>query len=212
MPAHRPVPSRDPAGRRRGRDEAGYTVIELAVAMTVFTIVLAVFVSTLRVMATTTSRVYASTTAATDGRQALDVLSRQLGFASAANLPVKVGQNWYLEFESDAVKAGGDPQCTQWRYQQSTALLQYRTWSTVTLAASSWMTAARSMVNDPTTQQPFTLLASDAGFTVMRVAADLRLRTSVGTIMQSQGQFTLRNSVDAPVPTTSTVCTQLGRP
>jgi hypothetical protein len=198
--------------RRHRRGEAGSTIVELAAAMGVFAIVLVVFVNTLRIMASTTSRVYASTTAATDGRQALDVLSRQLGFASAANLPVQVGQNWYLEFESDAVKAGSDPQCTQWRYQPSTALLQYRTWSTVTLVASSWLTAARSMVNDSTTQPPFTLLPSDAGFRVMRVAVDLRLKTSVGPIMQSQGQFTLRNSTDAPVPTTSTVCTQLGRP
>jgi hypothetical protein len=194
------------------RDDGGYTLIELAAAMGVFTIVLAVFINTLRVMASTTSRVYASTTAATDGRQALDVLSRQLGFASAANLPVRSGQNWYLEFESDAVKAGNDSLCTQWRYQNSTGLLQYRTWSTVTLTASAWSTTARSMVNDPTTQPPFTLLASDAGFRVMRVAVGLRLTTSVGTIMQSQGQFTLRNSLDAPVPTTTTVCTQLGRP
>ena len=201
-----------PRGVRRGRDDAGYTLIELAAAMGVFTIVLAVFINTLRIMASTTSRVYATTTAAADGRQALDVLSRQLGFASAANLPVRSGQNWYLEFESDAVKAGSDPLCTQWRYQNSTGRLQYRTWSTVTLTGSSWTTTARSMANDPTTQPPFTVLASDAGFKVMRVSADLRLSTSVGAIMQSQGQFTLRNSIDAPVPTASTVCTQLGRP
>jgi type II secretory pathway pseudopilin PulG len=194
------------------QSEAGYTIIELAVAMGVFTIILAVFLNTLRIMASSTSRVFASTSVATDGRQALDILSRQLGFASAVNLPVQSGQNWYLEFESDAVKAGADPQCTQWRYQQSTALLQYRRWSTVTLAGSGWLTAARSVVNDPATQQPFTLLATDAGFKVMRVTVDLRLRSSVGTIAQTQGQFTLRNSLDAPVPTTSTVCTQLGRP
>jgi type II secretory pathway pseudopilin PulG len=198
--------------RRRRPDDAGTTIVELAAAMTVFAIVLAVFINTLRIMASTTSRVYASTTSTTDGRQTLDALSRQLGFASAANLAVRVGQNWYLEFESDAVKAGSDPQCTQWRYQSSTGLLQYRTWSTVTLVTSSWSTAARSIVNDPTTQPPFTLLPTDTGFTLMRVTVDLRLRTSVGTIMQSQGQFTLRNSADAPVPTTSTVCTQLGRP
>src|SRR5205085_1351765 len=128
-----------------------------------FAIVLAVFINTLRIMASTTSRVYASTTATTDGRQVLDVLSRQLGFASAANLPVQVGQNWYLEFESDAVNAGSDPQCTQWRYQNSTGLVQYRSWSTVTLLGSTWSTAARSIVNDPTTQPPFTLLPNDTG-------------------------------------------------
>jgi prepilin-type N-terminal cleavage/methylation domain-containing protein len=204
-----------PVGRRWRQarpDDGGFTLVELAVAMCVFSVVLLVFLNAVRIMAATTARVYASTTVATEGRGTLDLLSRQLGFASAANVPVQVGQNWYLEFESDAVKAGGDPQCTQWRYQPSTALLQYRTWSTVTLVATAWFTLARTMVNDPTTQQPFTLLGSDAGFTVMRVTADLRLKSSVGSIVQSQGQFTLRNSLDAPIPTSNTVCTQLGRP
>jgi Tfp pilus assembly protein PilW len=205
-------PCGKPRWRQARADDAGFSLIELAIAMGVFTVVLIVFFNAVRIMASTTARVYGSTTVATQGRAALDILSRQLGFASAANLPVQVGQNWYLEFESDAVKAGGDSQCTQWRYQPSTALLQYRTWSTVTLTASAWITVARSIVNDPTTQPPFTLLASDAGFTVMRVGTDLRLKSSVGSIVQSQGQFTLRNSLAAPIPTTSTVCTQLGRP
>jgi len=208
----RPTPTTS-RRRHRGRpDDAGFSVIELATAMTVFTVVLLVFLNTVRMMASTTSRIYGSTTVATEGRTALDLLSRQLDFASAANLPVQVGQNWYLEFESDDVKAGTDPFCTQWRYQPSTDVLQYRTWSTVTLAASGWNTVARTMVNDPSSQPPFVLLGSDAGFTVMRVTADLRLQSPAGSTVQSQGQFTLRNSLDAPVPTTSTVCTQLGRP
>jgi hypothetical protein len=45
----------------------------------------------------------------------------------------------------------------------------------------------------------------------MRVAVNLQLRNA-GVLVQSQGQYTMRNSLDAAVPTASTVCTQLGRP
>jgi hypothetical protein len=68
------------------------------------------------------------------------------------------------------------------------------------------------MVNDPVTQQPFTLLGRNADFSAMRVSVDLRLSTAVGAVVQTQAQYTMGNSLDAPVPTTSTVCTQEGRP
>ncbi len=195
----------------RTEHDGGFSLVEITVAMAVFAVVLLVFVDAVRVMTTSLMRVSAATTSATQTRAAADVLGRQLGYASAANLPVAANGNWYFEFESDAVKAGADRQCTQWRYQTSSGLLQYRTWSVVTLVSSSWTTVAKSVVNDPVTQQPFTLLASDAGFSVMRVAVNLQLRNA-GVLVQSQGQYTMRNSLDAAVPTASTVCTQLGRP
>jgi type II secretory pathway pseudopilin PulG len=196
------------------RDDAGFTLIEALFAMTAFAVVLAVFVGAVRIMTTSLTRVSAVTAATTQTRAAADVLGRQLGYASAANLPVysAATASWYFEFESSAVKAGDDTRCTQWRYQTATDLLQYRTWSVVTLAPTSWTTVADTMVNDPVTQPPFTLLASDAGFSVMRVAVNLQLRSAVGVLVQSQGQYTMRNSLEAPVPTTGTVCTQLGRP
>jgi hypothetical protein len=82
----------------------------------------------------------------------------------------------------------------------------------VTLAPTAWPPVADTVVNDPATQPPFTLLPSDSGFSIMRVAVNLQLRSSVGALVQNQGLYTMRNTLEAPVPTTSTVCTQLGRP
>jgi hypothetical protein len=196
----------------RDRD-AGVTVVELLVAMSAFAVVLAVFLDAVHVMTTSMSRVAATARSGTQSRAVADVLGRQLGYASAANLPFyDTGTaTWYLEFESDTVRAGDDSRCTQWRYQSSSHLLQYRSWSVVTLAATSWTTVSDALVNDPVTEPPFSLLLSDAGFSVMRVAVNLRLDAG-DTEVQSHGQYTLRNSLEAPVPTTSTVCTQLGRP
>ncbi len=195
----------------RGGD-AGYSVIEVVLAMSVLAVAIGVFATSLRVMTTATSRVATVADTSTSARRAGDLLGRQLGSASAANTPVRAGTDWYLEFATDAVRAGAEPQCTQWRYRQSTGLLQYRTWGTVGLTSTGWLPAASSVVNDPLTQPPFTLYPADAGFKVMRVLVDLRVQPPGGPALQSQGQFTLRNSLDAPVPTASTVCTQLGRP
>lgn len=198
--------------RRRRRDDCGFTILEVVLAMCILGVAIAVFGTALKIMTSATSRISAAADGSTAARGAGDLLGRQLGVASAANTPVRVGPSWYLEFATDAVKAGAEPQCTQWRYQQATRLVEYRTWGTVTLTTSGWVRAASSVVNDPSTQPPFTLYPPDAGFKVMRVLVDLRVQPPGGPALQSQGQYTLRNSLDAPIPTASTVCTQLGRP
>jgi hypothetical protein len=193
--------------------ETGSALVEVLAAMSAFAVVLLVFMNAVHVMTTSMTRVAATTRSTTQTRAAADVLGRQLGYASAANLPYydPATATWYLEFESDAVRAGDDSRCTRWRYQSTTHTLQYRSWSVVTRASTPWTTVSDAVVNDPVTQPPFTLLPSDAGFSVMRVAVDLRLSAGT-TVVQSRGQYTLRNSLEAPVPTTSTVCTQLVRP
>jgi type II secretory pathway pseudopilin PulG len=204
--------ARQRLSRLSRHDDAGFTLVDSLVAMIVLGVLLAAFVRTVSLMTSTTTRVLSTGDAATEGRAASDALGRQLTTATATNTPVLSGGNWYLEFSTDVVKAGNDQQCTQWRYQPGGRLLQYRTWSSVTLAPTPWTTVSRAVVNDVTTQPPFTVYPSDSGFTLPRVAVDLRMATTVGSVVQTQGQYTLRNSTDAPPPSPSTVCTQLGRP
>jgi type II secretory pathway pseudopilin PulG len=198
-----------PAPRRD--DDAGTTLIEILVAMIVLSMLLAVFVRAVGLMTSTTTRVTTTAEVVTEGRAASDLLGRQLATASATNTPVLTGGKWYLEFSTDQVKAGTDRQCTQWRYTPSTRTLEYRTWSVVTLVATGWWRVSDAVVNT-TAQPPFSVYPSDSTFMLPRVAVDLRLATTVGSVVQTQGQYTLRNSLDAPPPTASTVCTQLGRP
>ncbi len=201
-----------PHGRRGRADDAGLGLVEVVVAMAAFSVVLAVFVRAVGIMTSTTARVRTTADAVTDARAATDLLERQLTPASATNTAVAVAGTWYLEFATDAVSAGTDRRCTQWRYRAAAGLLQYRTWSTVTLAPTDWTTVSDVVVNDPVTQPPFTVLPSDGSFTLPRVAVDLRLQGPGGSVVQAQGQYTLRNSLDAPPPGPDTVCRQLVRP
>ena len=192
-------------------DDRGSTLVEVLIAMIVLSLLLVVFVRAVALVTSTTTRVTTTGEVATEGRAASDALGRQLAIASATNTPVQAGGKWYLEFSTDEVKAGSDRQCTQWRYTPSTKRLEYRTWSVVTLVASAWIPVSDAMVNT-SSQPPFTVYPSDSTFMLPRVAVDLRLATTVGNVVQTQGQYTLRNSLDAPPPGPSTVCTQLGRP
>jgi hypothetical protein len=184
--------------------------------MTVFSVLLLAFGRAVNLMTVTTSRVTANTDSAFQVRQATDLLSRQLSVASDLNSPVWTNGAWYFEFQTEAVLAGSDTTCTQWRYTPASGstrgLLEYRTWSTVSLATSSWFPAARNVANDATTQPPFTVYPSDTGFGLPRVAVDVLVRTNQGNLIETEGQYTLRNAGDAAPPGPSTVCTQVGRP
>lgn len=196
---------------RRARGDGGFSLVELSIAMLIFSVLLVVFIVALRTMTTAMDRVRAVEQATTQARTAVNQISRQLTFATAVNTPVTVNGAVYLEAESGVVAGGRDPQCTQWRYLPAAGLLEVRSWSTVTGRATGWSPLIRSMVN-AADQPPFTVFPAGSGFTVTRVGVDLRVRSAAGPLVQNQVQYTLRNSAEAPAPSPTTVCTENGRP
>lgn len=213
---------RPPGAPRRTRQhrDGGFTVTEFVVAMGALSVLLAVFLLTVRVMAGAATRVQSVADTSTQGRLAMDRFSRQISYATGVNLPVSVvpsdspasseGAAWYLELYSDAVLNGGVSTCTQWRLLPVSDRLQVRSWDVVTWTPSAWRTVAQPVVNDPVTQPPFSVAGTDTTYQLVRVGVDLRIRNRTGPILQSQGQFTIRNSVDAPPPAASAVCASPG--
>ena len=202
--------------RSRRADDGGFTLTEFIVAMGVLSVLLTVFMLTVRMMAGTATRVQSVADTSTQGRGALDLFSRQISYASAVNLPVRVvpsdspaaaeGAAWHLEIFSSAVLNGGTSTCTQWRLLPVTGRLQLRTLNVVTWTPSAWRTVAQPLVNDPVTQPPFTVAGTDSTYQLVRVGVDLRIRNRTGPVLQSQAQYTIRNSADAPTPAAAAVC------
>lgn len=115
------------------RDEApgdeGLTLIELLVAMGIFTVVLAVFMSGVVAMTSSTVRAQDVTDSGDSLRRAFQTLDKQIRYASSINSAgTGASGAHYVEFLTTAVPAGEAPVCTQWRFSPSARELAYRTW------------------------------------------------------------------------------------
>ncbi len=180
-------------GRPAAGREGGFTLVEYIVAMGIFSIVIGVIVGGVNVMTNDLRKATSLSDATSVGRLALTRLDKQVRYANAINRPVKVGSDWYVEFSS--TNSTGVKTCYQWRLVASTDTLQQRTWADTGSAPSSaptWQTVAKTVVNDPTTQQPFTFLPST---TYPLQGLSLYLVVSTGKI--SPGTVSTRTSIFA---------------
>lgn len=216
------------AWRRRtsveGRTDAGMTLVELIVAMGIFVIVIAVFMSGIVVMTKDTARAQAVADSGDGVRAAFLRLDKDVRYAAAINAPdFGADGAYYVEYLTTAVKAGMPPICTQWRVVPGTKVLQRRTWNNTSPAkATSWLTVTdnvRNNLSDPK-QLPFVFTRAST----VRLSQSLRVFLDVGngapgvTALkgaQLDAEFVARNT-DSTTPTNSAsgtkVClTEIGR-
>ena len=200
--------TRRDGGRRDRRPDAGTTLVELAVGMTLLAVVLAGAAS----FAIGTQRTIARTqvTAATQAelRAVADVLARQLPAASAVSDPGTAGGSWFVEYRVDAT-ATGSALCYQWKLDGARGTLAERSWDPVTAVPTPWVTYASDVTNDPATDPPFTVTPSADASVLTRVDTALAVRHPGGPLLRSLETFTLRNLPYGG--TSSTSCTQVAR-
>jgi prepilin-type N-terminal cleavage/methylation domain-containing protein len=203
-----------------GRD-AGFTLVEMIVAMSLMGVLISVFMGGVVQMTKDATRVQSVSNSADQARRAYDRFERSLRVASEVNRPVLTGSTWYLEYRTTAT-GSATALCTQWRLAGSTGLLQRRTWTEVNSpAVSGWETVAAHVINDVTTQQPFTMSPADSTYSRQRVALFLVVAYATTGSAQVKGLVVARNTGTA----TSTnldadhngisdtqVCQQAGRP
>lgn len=184
--------------QHRPRGESGTTLIEMLVAMGIFTIVVTVFMGGLVGMTQSTARSQSVSDSADAVRKAFQRMDKQVRYASAINRPgAGASGARYVEFRTTAVPAGKSPFCTQWRYDPTTAQLQVRTWDDVPSApVSAWSTIVTSARNDLTLTDnlPFAFTPADATYTrqSLTVTLDVGYGTQAGSQMSST--FVARNS------------------
>lgn len=135
------------ARRRREDGDAGYTLVELIVAMGIFTTVLAVFMSGLMVMFRDTNRTQSAGQNTDALRKVFLQLDRQVRYADGVNVPGAAGTKWYAEFRTpqDGSRAAA---CYQWRYDTTAGTLAWRTWpasAAVPAASTGWTQVAAKL-------------------------------------------------------------------
>ena len=159
--------------RSVARDERGMTLAELLVAMSILTIVLAIFATLFASVQKVEAREENKSMSNDQGRLAVEAIDRQVRsgnlFYDPANEPTLAGLpsssvgyafRVYTQALSNAVTPNG-ARCVQWRLVDQT--LQTRSWTTTWQSdgiVSAWRTVADHIVNTGSTQAPFTLDAS----------------------------------------------------
>lgn len=197
-----------PHGRRAGGD-AGMTLVELLVAMGIFTTVLAIFLGGLVVMTRGTVRADVIASSGDSVRLVVQRLERQVRYAEAVNLPGQGASGaWYVEFRTGAaVSSSGAASCTQWRWDPSSQRLQTRTWrDAATATVPDWTTVITGVLADSADtarSYPFDVALATSAQPRQR----LTLRLTVGnetaeTSVDSETTFVARNSSTSSVSNT----------
>ena len=177
-----------------GGREAGFTLVELLVAMGVFAVLMTLALTAVVGMTRVTTRVQNVGDASDRLRQAFLTLDRQARYADAVNFPGASGGAWWVEMHTPATDAAA-ARCTQWRYTPTTHRLEQRSWADGSLpTAGTWRTVADRMLGDA---QPFALVPADATY----VHQELRVRLRAGSSDSAAGgrsgldtRFVARNS------------------
>lgn len=143
---HEPRQGRHHRRRRIGAlpPDAGVTLIEMVIAMTLTSVFLVVVAATFITMYRTSSKADSISEVNTQAAMAFDRLDSSVRYAAAISTPGMGGDgNWYVEWNAADPSSAA---CTQLRLDIATAQLQQRSWdfdddATVT-DLSSWLPLA----------------------------------------------------------------------
>jgi prepilin-type N-terminal cleavage/methylation domain-containing protein len=186
--------------------DSGYTLIELLVAMGIFTVVLTIIMGGVVVMVNDLRKTSNQTDASDQVRAAILRMNKTVPYADAISAPVLSGSDWYVSFSTTA---SGQDNCQAYRLLGATDVLQHRKVDNKTGSDTGWDTIATNIMNDPTTQQPFKRTVAN-GSTINAQQLEVDLFASKGTrstgTAETDVTFVARNS---GVNSASAVCSSL---
>jgi prepilin-type N-terminal cleavage/methylation domain-containing protein len=151
--------------RRSARRDEGFTVIELMVALAIFSIFLTVVLASIISSTKASTNVQVTSQSSSAELSAFQRLDREIRYSDSINFPgVGSGGDPYIEFRTPSTSvSSGVTLCTQWRYDIPTRSLQHRFWNDGTTPLPNWQTDLTNMPNDGGATYPFQLIpASNA--------------------------------------------------
>jgi type II secretory pathway component PulJ len=130
------------------RRDAGTSLLELVVGMTLMGVFLTMFSGAITLMYTSANKSQALTDTSAELNQAFNRLDSSVRYASAISQPGRSAANdWYVEFQTTNTAA---VVCTQLRINHDVRELQQRTWTVVNSSASNesgWVSIASYVIN-----------------------------------------------------------------
>lgn len=157
--------SRKPTAHSRAKSDAGYTLIEIIVAMGIFSIFLAMFIA--GVIAVSRATTQASTDAQTSSAIGVAVqrIERSVRYADAINHPGTASGFSYVEWHTDSTTSStGIDTCTQLRYSPDDGTLAIRTWEESSAPSTGkWNVMLGQMRGEADNEYPFDLFAAASG-------------------------------------------------
>jgi len=182
-----------PAAEQPAARDAGATLVEVLVAMTIFVTLLSVVMASVIGVSRGAVRSQNASTTATEIRRTFSTLDKQVRYADAVNAAgTTLGGDWWVEFRAPGGAAGGTPTCIQWRFRPATGEVQTRSWPESAAASSAaWSTVVTGGAEATT---PFTMLETDGANTMQRLTVALSADRGAGASSELRTTFVARNS------------------
>jgi hypothetical protein len=153
-------------------DDAGITLVDVLVSMTIMTVVTGLFTAGIVQMYRMVNGTDDRSVAQSQVSVALLRLDKDIRYAAGVSQPYTVASNQYVDF---LLPKAGSSTCVQLRVIAASKLLQRRTWTWKAnpLGATPWVTLA----NNVTSATPFSYTAPDSEISYQRLTVDLRVTT-----------------------------------
>ena len=147
--------------RVTGDRDSGFTLMELIVAMGIFTIFIALFLAAVVSLARGTVKAQLTTETASGISVVFQNIDRQVRYADSINFP-GTGPSGavYIEFRTPAASTKENiTRCTQWRFLVSQNRLESRQWNDVTGAVRpAWQTKLTNVIAVGGATYPFEMV------------------------------------------------------
>jgi prepilin-type N-terminal cleavage/methylation domain-containing protein len=199
------------------QDEAGdtgFTLIEMIIAMFVFSIFLAIVVSSIYGLTTAATRIQVNAVSSNQELVVFQRLDRQIRYADGIN-PQGTGSSGdvYFEFRTPSDSTPNNlTMCTQWRYDPKVGTIASRQWQDGNFGSQTvWNVQLTNVYNDGGATYPFNFIpatSTDQSLEQLVVTLDSGNTRIKGNAISSN--FVARNSVASPTNAPGSLCPAAG--